>query len=237
MEIAVCNVSVAAVRSEDSFESRMITQILYGERVTVLEKGKHSAYISIPPFDYEGFVDLKQITLLEDSKVEPSTRTQSSLFDYRDLGEGPVLLSLGSELPEGEITEESSNKREKLVRLAKAFEGAPHLKGGRSAFGVDCSGFVQLCYKCIGMEIPRHSREQALQGEVLSFVEEAEPGDLAFFENREGEVIHVGMVLSDQRIVHSYGKVRVDLLDTTGIFNLGLARHTHKLRFIKRLLP
>jgi cell wall-associated NlpC family hydrolase len=111
------------------------------------------------------------------------------------------------------------------------------LKGfNQSFFGIDCSGFVQLVYKIHGIFLPRESHQQAEIGEVLSFVEESKPGDLAFFENLEGQISHVGIMLEDQKIIHAFGKVRIDSLDSTGIFNKELNKHTHKLRFLRRVV-
>ena len=107
---------------------------------------------------------------------------------------------------------------------------------GRSFFGIDCSGFTQLVFKVHGIKLPRDAYQQAEVGNVLDFVEESEPGDLAFFENEVGKISHVGIMLEDQKIIHAYGKVRIDLLDSTGIFNKDLGKHTHKLRFVKRIL-
>lgn len=83
--------------------------------------------------------------------------------------------------------------------------------------------------------MPRDAYQQAEKGQVLSFVEESKPGDLAFFENEEGNITHVGMMLENQQIIHAYGKVRIDSLDSTGIFNSDLNKHTHQLRLIKSL--
>ena len=121
-------------------------------------------------------------------------------------------------------------------RTAKEFLNAPYLWGGKSFFGVDCSGFTQLVYKVNNVKLPRDAYQQAEVGEALSFVEESQPGDLAFFENAEGRIIHVGIMLDDQKIIHASGKVRIDTLDSTGIFNQEMNKHTHKLRFVKSIL-
>ena len=112
----------------------------------------------------------------------------------------------------------------------------PFLWGGKTPFGVDCSGFTQMVYKLCGYKLFRDANQQASQGEVLSFIEESEPGDLAFFDNEEGEIIHVGIILKDYNILHAYGKVRIDTLDHSGIFNYDLQIHTHKLRVIKKII-
>ncbi len=108
--------------------------------------------------------------------------------------------------------------------------------GRKSFFAVDCSGFTQLVYKIHGIKIPRDASQQAEVGEDLTFVEETKPGDLAFFENAEGKIIHVGIMLENQKIIHASGKVRIDTLDSTGIFNEEMNKHTHKLRVLKSVI-
>src|SRR5690606_1141660 len=103
-------------------------------------------------------------------------------------------------------------------------------------FGIDCSGFTQMVYKLNGHKLLRDASLQAQQGEVLSFIEESEPGDLAFFDNAEGQIIHVGIIMNDNYIIHAHGKVRLDRLDHTGIFNVDSERYSHQLRVIKKIV-
>ncbi|MGB5358057.1 MAG: NlpC/P60 family protein, partial [Eudoraea sp.] len=110
------------------------------------------------------------------------------------------------------------------------------LYGGKTPFGIDAAGLTQMVYKIHGHPLLRKAAEQATQGEALSFIEESMPGDLAFFDNKEGEINHVGLIMQDNYIVHSYGCVRVDRLDQTGIFNMELGKYTHKLRVIKKII-
>ena len=112
----------------------------------------------------------------------------------------------------------------------------PYLWGGKSPFGIDCSGFTQLVYKLCGYSLLRDAKDQATQGQVLSFIEESEPGDLAFFDNEDGAITHVGIIMNDYNIIHAHGKVRIDKLDHSGIYNVDSKIHTHKLRVIKKIL-
>jgi cell wall-associated NlpC family hydrolase len=136
---------------------------------------------------------------------------------------------------EGAKAEGSLNKSN-IVNTALLYLNTPYLWGGKTPFGIDCSGFTQMVYKLNGFNILRDASQQASQGEVLSFIEESSPGDLAFFDNNEGEITHVGIIMEDHRIIHAHGKVRIDLLDQSGIYNLDTKIHSHKLRMIKKIV-
>jgi cell wall-associated NlpC family hydrolase len=232
MDKGICTVSVAAIRAEQSHRSEMTTQLLYGETVDIL--GKENTFFRIKMhFDgYEGWIDSNQLQgIAEEEFSERKTAMLIENFEFKETPTGKILLSLGSEIH----TENSqiTLSLENVVETAKQFLNVPYLWSGRSFFGLDCSGFVQLFYKVHGISLPREAQQQAEIGEVLSFVEESKPGDLAFFDNEEGVITHVGMILNHQEIIHAFGKVRIDSLDSTGIFNKELKKHTHKLRFLR----
>ena len=126
--------------------------------------------------------------------------------------------------------------KSELIKTAFMYLNAPYLWGGKSPFGIDCSGFTQMVYKLNGYKLLRDASQQSKQGDALSFIEESEPGDLAFFDNEEGNIIHVGIMMEDNYIIHASGKVRIDRLDHLGIYNSEANRHTHKLRVIKKII-
>lgn len=233
MEKGICTVSVAAIRAEQSHQSEMTSQLLYGETVDILEgKGK---FVKVKMhFDgYEGWIDAQQIMEISDEYFnERKLELVSNTVQMYNTSQGSILLSMGSEVNSENLKPTFLNV-ETISEMAKQFLNVPYLWSGRSFFGIDCSGFVQLIYKVHGISLPRESQQQSEIGEVLSFVEESKPGDLAFFENEEGKICHVGMMLSNHEIIHASGKVRIDSLDSTGIFNKELNKHTHKLRFIR----
>ena len=123
-----------------------------------------------------------------------------------------------------------------MTSTAYLFLNAPYLWGGKTPLGIDCSGFTQLVYKINGVKLKRDASDQALQGQTLSFIEESEPGDLAFFDDSEGNITHVGLLLENHRIIHASGMVRIDKIDQSGIFNIETQSHSHKLRFIKKMI-
>ena len=126
--------------------------------------------------------------------------------------------------------------KENIIKTSLLLINSPYLWGGRTPFGIDCSGFTQLIYKINGYKIDRDAKDQAKLGQVLSFVQESEPGDLAFFDNSEGDIVHVGIIMRDNYIIHAHGHVRIDRLDQTGIYNVDTKKHSHKLRVIKKII-
>ena len=238
MDKGICIVTVAPVRSENSDRAEIVTEILYGESADILEVNKNWTKIKMHYDGYEGWMDTKQIKpvteeYLANRKVTMITEDFSSVMTL----EGKTLLSMGSEVEFPAVASRRSHDvRESIALTAKEFLNIPYLWGGKSFFAVDCSGFVQLVFKIHNIKMPRDTYQQAEVGEALSFVEESQPGDLAFFENSEGKIIHVGIMLDNQKIIHASGKVRIDTLDSSGIFNKEMNKHTHKLRVIRSII-
>ena len=234
----------------------MISQILFGEHFTILEKTKYWSKVKLSFDGFEGYVDNKQyleIPLDVFDKLESYTPFYSGeIVDFITNNANELTtIPLGVTLPEfqdkklsihlnnylydGSVITGIQPKRT-LLSVAFIYLNSPFLWGGKTPFGIDCSGFTQMVYKLCGYKLFRDAKQQATQGEVLSFIEESEPGDLAFFDNDEGEITHVGILLNDYQIIHAYGKVRIDTLDHSGIFNADLQKHTHKLRVIKKII-
>ncbi len=217
---------------------KLLRKYCLGESADILEVNKNWTRIKMHYDGYEGWIDTKQLKPVTDEylakrKVTVVTEDFSSVL----MNDGKTLLSMGSEVEFPAVASRRSHDvRESIALTAKEFLNVPYLWGGKSFFAVDCSGFTQLVYKIHEIKLPRDASQQVEVGESLSFVEESQPGDLAFFENPEGKIIHVGIMLDNQRIIHASGKVRIDTLDSTGIFNKEMNKHTHKLRVIKSLL-
>ena len=234
MEKYYCSVSVSPIRAEVSEKSEMTSQILYGETCEIIETEGLYSKIKMDFDGYEGWVN-SSVLKKENSEISKNLVTQN--YGVFDLPEGRNLLSLGSEVAfETENFVDNNNIRESLVESAKKFINVPYLWGGRSYFGIDCSALVQLVYKIHGIELPRDADKQAELGEARDFVEESEPGDLAFFEDETGFISHVGLVLSPFELIHASGKVRIDSLDFSGIYNAEKNKHTHKLRMVKTVI-
>lgn len=257
MPYGLCNHSVIPMRSEPSDRAEMTNQVLFGESCRILEKRKKWSRIRLTHDGYEGWVDNKQIQPCSDEffkelkptsppiaseLIELITDTSSGLFFPILLGSHLPMLKDGQvKLDEMTFNYEGPSvnpevDRQVLIDCSYKYLNAPYLWGGRSPFGIDCSGFTQMSYRMAGYQLPRDSHEQANHGTTLSFIEESEPGDLAFFDNNEGQIIHVGIILENNYILHASGKVRLDRLDQTGIFNNDIGTHTHKLRVIKKII-
>lgn len=249
MQYGLCYLSVVALRSEASDTSELISQVLYGDYFKVLEHRKSWSRIRLGFDKYEGWIDNKQFQFIDEleykelHKSDPLMTTDLVDFitnQHKQLH--PILL--GSSLNglnylkhtfDGEKSVGSKDKS-KLVETAILYLNTPYLWGGKTPFGIDCSGFVQMVYKLNGFKILRDASQQASQGDALSFIEESEPGDLAFFDNNEGDIIHVGIIMKDHHIIHAHGKVRIDRLDQSGIYNIDTKTHSHKLRVIKKII-
>ncbi|WP_457611185.1 C40 family peptidase [Lutibacter sp.] len=256
MHYGICNLSIVPLRIEPNDSSEMISQLLFGEHFKILEIRKEWSRIRIAYDNYEGWIDNKQYEEITNEtfyKLENSTPTLAAeLIDFAtDKEQNFITVSMGSNLPfynnqnliintnsfqyEGAIIYQKTPK-ELIIETAFKYLNSPYLWGGKTPFGIDCSGFTQMVYKLCGYKLLRDASQQASQGEVLSFIEESEPGDLAFFDNQEGIITHVGIIMPDNYIIHAYGKVRVDRLDHSGIFNINSHKHTHKLRVIKKII-
>lgn len=249
MQYGICNLSIVSLRFEPSAKSELVSQVLYGEYFKVLEKRKKWSRIRLAFDNYEGWIDNNQYLEISkknyDNLKDAEQIYSSDFIEFIENSDGHLTsIPIGStisgiellgHLYEGKTAHHSPNKSN-LIETALLYLNAPHLWGGKTPFGIDCSGFTQMVYKLNGFKLLRDASQQATQGEALSFIEESEPGDLAFFDNSEGQIIHVGIIMADNHIIHAHGKVRIDRLDQSGIYNVDFKTHTHKLRVIKKIV-
>lgn len=250
----ICNLAIIPLRLEPSDKSEIVSQVLFGEHFEIIEQQKQWSRIKMQFDNYEGWVDSKQYKIISESNFnqlsEEAVILNGDLVDYiTDHNNLLIPIPLGASisfLSNTEINTDNYNfegtkisgikPKSELIKTAFMYLNAPYLWGGKNPFGVDCSGFTQMVYKLNGYKILRDASQQATQGEALSFIEESEPGDLAFFDNDEGNIIHVGIIMENNYIIHASGKVRIDRLDHLGIYNAETNKHTHKLRVIKKII-
>ena len=253
MNYGISQLSIVPMRDAPSDKSEMINQILFGEHFKILEARKKWSRIRLAHDSYEGWICNKQVLEISEDDYKQldkdiSTITTDILDIIKKDQHQPIVIgsilpfyksghaNINSEMYEfNGLTTPGFVKKQKLVENALIFLKAPYLWGGRSPLGIDCSGLTQIVYRLQGVDLPRDAYMQAKVGTTLSFIEESEPGDLAFFDDSEGKVIHVGIILKNNHILHASGMVRIDRIDQQGIFNTELGCHTHKLRLIKSI--
>ncbi|WP_293873745.1 C40 family peptidase [Flavobacterium sp.] len=251
---AICNLAIIPLRAEPSDRSEIVSQVLFGEHFEILETQNHWSKIKLQFDAYEGWVDSKQYQIISEKNFNDLSKDaiilNADLVDYVTNAKNILLpIPLGASLSFLNNTEinlegfefegmRASGVKAKsdLIATAYMYLNAPYLWGGKTPFGVDCSGFTQMVYKLNGYKLLRDAAQQSSQGEALSFIEESETGDLAFFDNEEGRIIHVGIIMENNYIIHASGKVRIDRLDHLGIYNAQQNKHTHRLRVIKKII-
>ena len=249
MKYGICNLSIVPIRLEPNDNSEQISQLLYGDAFKILEVKIKWTKIKLCFDNYIGWISNKQYELINEKQLKLLEKNpQVYSYDLVEFIENDkhelIAIPLGSTLNALNILKHKydGNKisgvqdKSKIVSNALRFLNSPYSWGGRTPFGIDCSGFTQMVYKLNGYKLERDSHLQAKQGSPLSFIEESEPGDLAFFDNDEGEIVHVGIIMENNKIIHASGKVRIDGIDQTGIYNSETKSHTHKLRVIKKIL-
>ena len=250
----ICNLAIVPIRAEASDKSEQVSQLLFGEHFKIIELTAKWAQVELAYDNYIGWIDTKQFQQIskEDYLLlsESPFILNADLIEYITTPNNELMpISLGASLAFLENETINTTKlsfdgvkicgvkpKSELIKTAFMYLNAPYLWGGKTPFGIDCSGFTQMVYKLNGYRLFRDASQQATQGIPLSFIEESEPGDLAFFDNEEGNIIHVGIMMENNYIIHASGKVRIDRLDHLGIYNAETNRHTHKLRVIKKII-
>ncbi|MBL7923980.1 MAG: C40 family peptidase, partial [Bacteroidia bacterium] len=247
MNYGICSLSVIPVRAEAAHRSEQVSQLLFGETFSILEEQGEWLRVRITFDDYEGWIQKSQHAALSLTEYNELQRSRPFLsFDLVQIlinHQSITSVLLGSVLPwyrsghcrigninynfEGNARQaENSGSGKFVVENAYMYLNAPYLWGGRSPFGIDCSGLTQMAYKLSGVSLKRDAWMQAEQGQTIHLLDETQTGDLAFFDNEEGRIIHVGILTSKNRIIHASGQVRLDSIDHHGIFNTDLKKYT-----------
>ncbi len=259
VEYGICRVSLSPMRKTSDDKSEMVSQLLFGELVEIYQKKKKTWYKVVSTHDdYLGWVDVKHILKITENEFQELKNCTSFALDWvnpASSGNLSLPICAGSNLHafdgltfkspigrfqySGQIinSEQIEVNSELICKLARQYLNAPYLWGGRSPFGIDCSGFTQVIFKMLGFDLPRDASQQVEMGEVVEFNVNTRIGDLAFFVNKENKIIHVGILMEDDKIIHASGWVKEDTLDHFGIYNKETKKYTHVLRIIKRLIP
>lgn len=245
----ICSLSNIPLRKEGNSRSEIVSTLVFGETYSIEENtGGDWTRIKTTDDEYEGWISTKQITALT---KEPATYTPVSDFPFAIVQASPgfIMAPFGGLLPDYdgafchingtsmEVTNKQTIQAPKDISyISRQFVNTPYLWGGKTPFGIDCSGFTQIVFRCIGIHLKRDAYQQAEQGTTIAFLEETQPGDLAFFDNEEGRITHVGIMLDPHSIIHASGHVRIDNIDSYGILNAENRNYSHKIRIIKRVL-
>ncbi len=242
--------SFIAVRKEASERSEMVSQLLFGECYDILSKESNWYKIRMHLDGYEGWIDKKLVVELSISEAEQLKAIRPFVLKAQTTpeikGKGTINLFPGSEVwissNDHEMQVKNTHikftghvdKEASIEKIKEIFLNAPYLWGGRTPYGIDCSGLSQIACKMMGIMLPRDASKQVLKGETINFLEEAKPGDLAFFGDEEN-IHHVGILLDSNRILHASGWVKISKIDHQGIFEPELNAYTHHLRAVKRI--
>ncbi len=253
----ICPLSVVSVRSTPALKAEMLTQLLFGEAFEVLErKGRQWYQVQCPWDKTIGWVQANQVKAITPSEFRDYRTDQAYSLELFQaiMGDTEFLaIPLGSRLPnfdglrlqlgdlsftfsgQAAFSNEIKKPVEFVLKVARRYLNAPYQWGGRSPFGIDSAGLTQMIYKMAGINLPRVADQQVYCGDGVDFIEQALPGDLAFFQNRNGRITHTGLILPDGLILHAFGKVRIDKIDHFGIFDESQGKYTHQLRLVKRM--
>ena len=251
-----CHVTTASLKASPSHASEQVSELLFGEQVEIIEvDDKDWAKIRCKWDDYEGWCRLSQLSFIDKkSYARPSKYISIYPKNKIFIDDEERILPLGAEWQKPTIetrvgTVKPKGKKMKfeeiipsgeLLKLnASLFKYAPYLWGGRTVLGMDCSGFTQMVYKISNIRLLRDASQQATQGITVDFLQDAQTGDLAFFDNEEGNINHVGMLLDKNTIIHATdtaGCVVIDKIDPSGIISTFLKKRTHNLRLVRRYL-
>lgn len=259
MQYGICILSVVPGRKLPDNSSEMVTQLLFGEHYSVIEITEEWFKIALSFDGYECWINSKQhqsisaatFNQLQKHKAVYSSELIQVLHNNKTDARFP--LSCGSVLPfytdgkvsfedyvfstDGEVKNSSEKgSAQQIISAAYLYLNTPYLWGGKNALGIDCSGFTQIVFRVNGYQLPRDAYQQVELGTPLNFVEEAQAGDLAFFDNEDGKIVHVGILIDNERIIHASGSVRIDRFDHYGIFNTDSKKYSHTLRVIKKII-
>lgn len=243
-----CHLSIVPVRVDKKDQSEIVTQLLFGEVAILLEQKNQWLKIRSSHDKYEGWIDEKQVLKITESEYGfwlKNDFRQKALLVHWNTPFGLVSSVRGSNTPNRsqfkvagmnfECIGETKNLSSKdVVSIAKSYLNAPYLWGGRTPFGIDCSGFTQAVYRFFNINLPRDAYQQAELGQEISFKDKKD-GDIVFFKNKSGKIHHVGILIEENKVIHANGRVRIDPLTENGIFKEETGKITHDFYSVRRL--
>jgi gamma-D-glutamyl-L-lysine dipeptidyl-peptidase len=252
MEYYICENVFVPLRSGPSHKTEMLSQVLFGEKYSIIDKAGTWIKIETVFDNYTGWLDTAHLQQCAAEDISTGNVLNRSLLCYKN-DKTKLVLEAGCEIfnPDFEkkiffagdkkyIAGDDFSKsfvsiNDSFADTALKYINSPYIWGGRIPSGIDCSGLTQLVYKIHGIAIPRDSWKQAEAGQSIDFIDQSEPGDLVFFDNERGKITHVGMILSKGLVIHASGRIRIDTIDHQGIYKTEIGGYSHKLRMIRRI--
>ena len=258
MYYGISDLSIIPMRANPDDKSEMTNQILFGETYKILKQEENFSFIELTHDKYRGWICNKQVSNIDNveynSIISDDKNYSLDLFSIveSDIKQSIVIGSLLHNIDSLNFTIGQKryifkgkccngfDSKSKIIEHAMMYLGTPYLWGGRTPFGMDCSGFTQIVYRLNNIDLPRDAKDQCLVGNVIDSINDSEAGDLAFFGcpkgfKTDGVITHVGIILDNSQIIHASGKVRIDMLDEEGIFNKETNTYTHNLKFIQQV--
>ncbi|KAF0241936.1 MAG: hypothetical protein FD136_1112 [Chitinophagaceae bacterium] len=243
----------APMRAEPSHRTEIVSSLLFGEVAEIIDGTNDFTKIRTVYDGYEGWCQSTQLVGISNEQAAAAGKELVAEFtNLVEINGTEMHVPFGSSLGlfnqnnaqwgkfklvnKGEVAKPNAAlfTEDYIKHIAQTYLNTPYLWGGRSVFGIDCSGYAQQVYRFFNKALPRDAYQQAALGEVVGFLQEAKCGDLAFFDNVEGRITHVGIMLDPENIIHASGKVRIDKIDNMGIVSVDTGERSHKLRIIKR---
>ncbi len=252
MQYGLTPLAIVPLREAPAHKAQQVSQLLFGESFEVLEAPGEWLQIKTENDEYIGWIQAIQSVLLD---AETYNQNQQKAFQLtteavtivrKTVDNSMLYLPAGSKIAgieqnqftigntAFELLQPILSDKNSIINYAYSYLNTPYLWGGRTHFGIDCSGFSQAVYLQQGIQLKRDAWQQAGQGKIVDFLQNALPGDLAFFDNEEGRIVHVGIMINHEQIIHASGCVKIDRIDNQGIYSTGQKKYTHKLRIIKR---
>ena len=233
----ICHLSIIPIRKDSTSKSELVSQLIYGELFKVIEKKEKWFYIESIDDKYNGWINYSQLKEISEQDFKKVKKTESKLLNNIsseiETENGNMSITIGSKISSAfilnhKLKQEKCSKNS-IIKNSLKFLNSPYLWGGRTPYGIDCSGFSQQVYKLNGFQLSRDANQQALQGKEVK-LEKAKPGDLAFFGDKK--ITHVGIIMDSNKIIHAFGCVRIDYLNEKGIINSISKKTTHYLKKI-----